>query len=160
MTSQTQGLRQGMFNIHAQERIVFGKPAASTAGAGSGASHGIGYALGATFGIAHGHTSSIMLPAVLKWNEPVNGGRQQTLSAATGQPGRPASALVADLVAGLDQPGNLRFRHPPGPAPRDRRACDALRARPPQSACDQRAGRCDGNSGVGFLTRNARPQQS
>jgi maleylacetate reductase len=33
-----------------------------------GASHGIGYALGATFGIAHGHTSCIMLPAVLRYN--------------------------------------------------------------------------------------------
>lgn len=82
--------------------------AASTAGAGSGGSHGIGYALGATFGIAHGHTSCIMLPAVLKWNAPVNGDRQAALSAAMGQPGRAASELVAELVAGLDQPGNLR----------------------------------------------------
>jgi maleylacetate reductase len=82
--------------------------AASTAGAGSGASHGIGYALGATFGIAHGHTSCIMLPAVLKWNAPVNGERQKALAAAMGHPDRSAGALIAELVAGLDQPGTLR----------------------------------------------------
>jgi maleylacetate reductase len=82
--------------------------AASTAGAGSGASHGIGYALGATFGIAHGHTSCIMLPAVLKWNAKVNGARQQRLAEAMGGPGRPAGELVAELVARLEQPGNLR----------------------------------------------------
>jgi len=31
-----------------------------------GASHGIGYVLGAVFGIPHGHTSCIMLPAVMR----------------------------------------------------------------------------------------------
>jgi maleylacetate reductase len=82
--------------------------AASTAGAGSGASHGIGYALGSTFGVAHGHTSCIMLPAVLRWNAKVNGERQKALSEAMGAPDRPAGDLVAELVAKLDQPGNLR----------------------------------------------------
>ena len=46
--------------------------AGSAAGAGSGASHGIGYVLGATFDVAHGHTSCVMLPAVLRWNSAVN----------------------------------------------------------------------------------------
>jgi maleylacetate reductase len=82
--------------------------AASTAGAGSGASHGIGYALGSTFGVAHGHTSCVMLPAVLRWNAKVNGERQRALSEAMGAPGRPAGDLIAELVAKLDQPGNLR----------------------------------------------------
>ena len=36
-----------------------------------GASHGIGYVLGAVFDIPHGHTSCIMLPAVMRWNKPV-----------------------------------------------------------------------------------------
>ena len=49
-----------------------------------------------------------MLPAVLKWNEPVNGDRQKALSTAMGAPDRPACELIAELVAGLDQPGNLR----------------------------------------------------
>jgi maleylacetate reductase len=82
--------------------------AASTAGAGSGASHGIGYALGSTFGVAHGHTSCVMLPAVLRWNAKVNGDRQRALSEAMGAPDQSASDLVAKLVAGLDQPGSLR----------------------------------------------------
>ncbi|HVY41694.1 MAG TPA: iron-containing alcohol dehydrogenase [Hyphomicrobiaceae bacterium] len=82
--------------------------AASTAGAGSGASHGIGYALGSTFGVAHGHTSCVMLPAVLRWNAKVNGERQRALSEAMGAPDRPAGDLIAELVAKLDQPGNLR----------------------------------------------------
>jgi len=82
--------------------------AASTAGAGSGASHGIGYALGSTFGVAHGHTSCVMLPAVLQWNAQANGDRQRALSEAMGAPERPASDLVRELVTGLDQPVTLR----------------------------------------------------
>ena len=74
----------------------------------TGASHGIGYALGAGFGVAHGHTSCVMLPAVLAWNAAVNAERQKPLSAAMGQPGRPASDLVRELVVGLDQPVTLR----------------------------------------------------
>lgn len=80
----------------------------SIAGPGSGASHGIGYALGATFGVAHGHTSCVMLPAVLTWNAAVNGERQKALSAAMGAPDRPAGELIRDLVARLEQPGTLR----------------------------------------------------
>jgi len=82
--------------------------AASVSGVGSGASHGIGYALGATFGVPHGHTSCVMLPAVLKWNAVVNGDRQKALSEAMGAPGQPASDLVKTLIAGLDQPTSLR----------------------------------------------------
>jgi maleylacetate reductase len=82
--------------------------AAAASGVPTGASHGIGYALGATFGVAHGHTSCVMLPAVLKWNAAVNGERQRALSAAMGQPDRAASDLVKELVAGLDQPVSLQ----------------------------------------------------
>jgi maleylacetate reductase len=82
--------------------------AASVSGTGTGASHGIGYALGSTYGVAHGHTSCVMLPAVLTWNAKVNGERQKALSQAMGRPDRPAGELVAGLVAGLDLPGNLR----------------------------------------------------
>jgi maleylacetate reductase len=82
--------------------------AASASGVPTGASHGIGYALGATFGIAHGHTSCVMLPAVLQWNAAVNAERQKALSAAMGAPDRPAWELVKELIAGLDQPLTLR----------------------------------------------------
>ena len=82
--------------------------AAAASGIPTGASHGIGYALGARFGGAHGHTSCVMLPAVLQWNAAVNGERQMALSEAMGRPGRPASDLVRELVMGLDQPVTLR----------------------------------------------------
>jgi maleylacetate reductase len=82
--------------------------APSASGVPTGASHGIGYALGATFGVAHGHTSCVMLHAVLKWNAAVNAERQKALSAAMGAPGRSASDLVRELVAGLDQPTTLQ----------------------------------------------------
>ncbi len=81
---------------------------ASIAGAGSGASHGIGYVLGSGYGVPHGHTSCVMLPAVLRWNASFNGERQRSLSEAMGHPDTPAGDLIADLVARIDQPGNLR----------------------------------------------------
>lgn len=82
--------------------------AALASGVQTGASHGIGYALGAGFGVPHGHTSCVLLAAVMQWNAPVNGQRQQALSQAMGQPGRPAHECVAALIAQLGQPGNLR----------------------------------------------------
>ena len=82
--------------------------AASASGVPTGASHGIGYALGAGFGVPHGHTSCVMLPAVLTWNAAVNGERQQDLSAAMGAPGRSAGALIKELVLSLGQPVSLR----------------------------------------------------
>ncbi|HEU5296214.1 MAG TPA: iron-containing alcohol dehydrogenase [Burkholderiaceae bacterium] len=80
----------------------------SATGAGTGASHGIGYALGATFDVAHGHTSCVMLPAVLAWNEPVNGDRQAVLAAQMGRAGEPLSRVVAELVRSLGLPSTLR----------------------------------------------------
>jgi maleylacetate reductase len=82
--------------------------AAVAAGGNTGASHGIGYVLGGTFGIAHGHTSCVLLPAVLRWNAVVNADRQRALSAAMGAPDRPAADLVAELIADLGVPRTLR----------------------------------------------------
>ena len=98
-------------DLHARLEAQFGmwqSIAAAAAGAGAGASHGIGYVLGAGYGVPHGHTSCVMLPAVLAWNAAVNADRQRALSEAMGAPDRPASTLIAELVAGLDQPGTLR----------------------------------------------------
>jgi maleylacetate reductase len=78
------------------------------AGVPTGASHGIGYALGAAYDVAHGHTSCVMLPAVLAWNAAVNGSRQQALSEAMGAASRPASELIKELIQDLDQPASLR----------------------------------------------------
>ena len=72
-----------------------------------GASHGIGYVLGAVFDIPHGHTSCIMLPAVMQWNESINESRQEKISQAMGSPGKPASELLRKLIGDLGMPTRL-----------------------------------------------------
>jgi maleylacetate reductase len=72
-----------------------------------GASHGIGYVLGAMFGIPHGHTSCIMLPAVMRWNKRVNAARQAMVAAAMGHPGEDAADVLAAFIAGLGMPRSL-----------------------------------------------------
>ncbi|WP_085935917.1 iron-containing alcohol dehydrogenase [Enhydrobacter aerosaccus] len=79
-----------------------------TAGVPMGASHGIGYVLGAVFGIPHGHTSCIMLPAVMRWNKPANAHRQAMIAAAMGHPGKDAADVLAAFIAGLGMPHRLR----------------------------------------------------
>jgi maleylacetate reductase len=79
----------------------------ATSGIGTAASHAIGHTLGGSYGIPHGITSCVMLPAVLRWNAPVNGERQQRISALMGEPGRATGDLVAELVAKLGLPGRL-----------------------------------------------------
>jgi maleylacetate reductase len=73
-----------------------------------GASHGIGHVLGGTAGVPHGYTSCVMLPHVLRFNEPVNAARQKWISEALGQPGDTAADVVAALIARLGLPGTLR----------------------------------------------------
>ncbi len=80
----------------------------SQAGVSMGASHGIGHVLGGTAGVPHGYTSCIMLPHVLRFNEPVNSDRQAWVSEALGHPGEQAADVVAALIAGLGLPGRLR----------------------------------------------------
>jgi maleylacetate reductase len=66
-------------DIHARMNCQIGawlSMVAVIAGVPMGASHGIGYILGSLFGVPHGHTSCIMLPAVMQWNKPVNAKRQ------------------------------------------------------------------------------------
>jgi maleylacetate reductase len=72
-----------------------------------GASHGIGYVLGAVFDIPHGHTSCIMLPAVMRWNKPVNAERQALVAAAMGHPGEDAGGVLDTFIAGLGMPRSL-----------------------------------------------------
>ncbi len=73
-----------------------------------GASHGIGYVLGARHGVPHGHTSCVMLPAVMRWNRPANAERQARVAAALGRTDGDASAALADLIAGIGMPRTLR----------------------------------------------------
>ena len=78
-----------------------------SSGVPMGASHGIGYVLGAVFDVPHGHTSCIMLPAVMRWNEPVNADSQALISIAMGRPGDAAAAVLDDFIGDLGMPRSL-----------------------------------------------------
>ena len=73
-----------------------------------GASHGIGYVLGAAYGVPHGYTSCVMLPAVMRWNTSDNAERQALVAAAMGRPGDDAGDVLDDLIRGLGLPRSLR----------------------------------------------------
>ena len=77
-------------------------------GVQKGASHGIGHVLGGTAGVPHGYTSCVMLPPVLRFNEPINAQRQLLISEALGRPGETAADVVAALIAELALPATLR----------------------------------------------------
>ena len=72
-----------------------------------GASHGIGYVLGAMFDIPHGHTSCIMLPAVMRWNKEVNRERQALVAAALGHANEDAGDVLDQFIAGIGMPRSL-----------------------------------------------------
>lgn len=78
-----------------------------TSGVPMGASHGIGYTLGAAFGVPHGHTSCVMLPAVMAWNRSANATRQEVVAAAMRAPGEDASVELARLIVELGMPRKL-----------------------------------------------------
>jgi maleylacetate reductase len=83
--------------------------AASTIGrVAYGASHGIGHALGAAADVPHGHTSCVMLPHVMRYNEGATAGKQQLISEALGKPGLRAADAVSGLISALGQPSTLR----------------------------------------------------
>ncbi len=73
-----------------------------------GASHAIGHILGGSAGVPHGHTSCVMLPYVMDFNASVNGERQREVAAAMGAPGKPASEVLDQFIAGLGMPRTLR----------------------------------------------------
>ena len=98
-------------DLHARMTAQFGMWHAiwpSTSGLYHGASHGIGYALGAGFGVPHGHTSCVMLPAVMQWNAQTLEHRYRALGAALGTPDVPAWQSVRALIRDLDMPCTLR----------------------------------------------------
>jgi maleylacetate reductase len=73
-----------------------------------GASHAIGHILGGSANVPHGHTSCVMLPYVLDFNERVNVQRQREVSASLGQPAKRASEVLDDFIRGLGMPRRLR----------------------------------------------------
>jgi maleylacetate reductase len=74
-----------------------------------GASHAIGRILGAVANVAHGHTSAILLPAVLRWSalDASAARRQKTLAAELGSEAVPLPDVLANFFASLDQPRRL-----------------------------------------------------
>jgi maleylacetate reductase len=77
-------------------------------GAQMGASHAIGHSLGGVCGVPHGYTSCVMLPHVLRYNEPANAERQRLVSEAMGHPGEPAADVVSAFIGELGLPRSLR----------------------------------------------------
>ena len=78
-----------------------------SSGVPMGASHGIGYVLGAVFDIPQGHTSCIMLPAVMRWNHQENAERQKLVAAAMGHPDEDAADVLDTFIGGLGMPRSL-----------------------------------------------------
>jgi len=91
-----------------------------------GASHGIGYVLGAEFGVPHGHTSCVMLPAVMRWNKPDNAERQALVAAAMGHPGEDLGDVLDAFIRALGMPRSL-MEVRVGPEHFDRIAAQAMK---------------------------------
>ena len=82
--------------------------ASSIARINYGASHGIGHALGAFADVPHGHTSCVMLPHVMRYNERATAAKQRLIAEGMGRPGVAGADAIADLIAALKQPTTLR----------------------------------------------------
>ena len=63
--------------------------------------------LGAVHDIPHGHTSCIVLPAVMRWNKSANANRQAEVAAAMGHPGEEAGDVLDAFIGGLGMPRSL-----------------------------------------------------
>jgi alcohol dehydrogenase class IV len=97
----------GDLDARAQSQMAVWLAASSLGRVSMGASHGIGYVLGTVGGVPHGYTSCVMLPAVLRWNEPATSAQQKDIAAALGMPGASASEAVSALLADLGLPRKL-----------------------------------------------------
>jgi alcohol dehydrogenase class IV len=73
-----------------------------------GLHHAICHVLGARLGLPHGAANSVMLPHVLRFNEPETSSAQRDLSEAMGRPGLPAGDAVAELQRAVRAPSRLR----------------------------------------------------
>ncbi len=105
------GIKADATDLNARMTAQFGMWHAiwpSTSGVYHGASHGIGYALGAGFGVPHGHTSCVMLPAVMQWNAETLSERYHALATAIGSPAVSAWQSVRALIRDLGMPCTLR----------------------------------------------------
>ncbi len=81
--------------------------AGASSGLGLGASHAIGHTLGGGYGVPHGLTSSVILPAVLLWNQSVAPERQRLVARLMGQNDLSAAETVKDFARRLGLPVDL-----------------------------------------------------
>jgi maleylacetate reductase len=72
-----------------------------------GASHAIGHVLGGTCGVAHYLCTPVMMPGVLRYNEPETENAQKELAIALGRPGIRASEAFRQFVTELGLPTRL-----------------------------------------------------
>ncbi len=79
-----------------------------SSGVPMGASHGIGYVLGAQFGVPHGYTSCVMLPAVMRWNQSENADRQKLVAEAMGRSVSDAADALDGFIRSLGLPRRLQ----------------------------------------------------
>jgi maleylacetate reductase len=84
----------------------------SVAGIASGTavnvSHAIGHVLGGHAGVPHGHTTGVLLPAVLRWSLGSTAEAQQKLCDALGTEHASAADAIEALTRSLDLPCTLR----------------------------------------------------
>jgi maleylacetate reductase len=73
-----------------------------------GASHAIGHVLGGTCGVAHYLCTPVMMPGVLRYNEPATAEAQKELAIALGRPGIRASEAFRQFVTELGLPTRLK----------------------------------------------------
>ena len=72
-----------------------------------GASHGLGHALGADSGVPHGITSCVLLPSVMRYNQPYCAKPLQEIAVAFGDASRPAADQLQALIAELKLPTRI-----------------------------------------------------
>lgn len=87
---------------------VFMAMAGIASGARSNLSHAIAHCMGSLCDVPHGHTSGVLLPAVLRWTADACADSQRKVCAAMDRQGWDAATAVADLVKALGLPASLR----------------------------------------------------
>ena len=73
-----------------------------------GASHGIGHVLGGSFGVPHFFCTPVMMPSILRFNQPYTADAQIRLAEALRAPGQAASDALSHFFGKLGLPLTLR----------------------------------------------------
>ncbi len=111
--------------------------ASSIARVNYGASHGIGHVLGAFADVPHGHTSCVMLPHVLRYNERATADKQRLIAEALGRPGVAGGRCCCRAYRGAKNAGDAaRRRRQARATPPNRRGGDAQFLGENKSAAD------------------------